>query len=466
MELNSNIDHKIDYHLSVVILAAGQGTRMRSDLPKVLHTIGGKPLLAHVIDTAIKLNAARVCVVHGHGGDCFRAKFANLPINWVEQIPQLGTGHAVAQALPYLPKNDIVVILYGDVPLISVETLNKLFNLAAQNKLALLTTELTNPTGYGRILRDELGQISGIIEEKDATPEHRLINEINTGILAVNSTHLTNWIKQLNNHNSQGEYYLTDIVQLAVNDGIAVATIKPQNLNEVLGVNNRIQLAELERAYQLKRAYEYLAMGVTLRDPHRFDLRGELTAERDVEIDIDVILEGQIQLGKRVRIGPYCYLKNVIIADDTEIRANSILEDVKIGANCVIGPFSRLRPGTEIANNAHIGNFVEIKNSQIAAHSKVNHLSYIGDTKIGSGVNIGAGTITCNYDGANKHRTVIGDHAFIGSNTALVAPVAIGEHATIGAGSVITRNAPSGELTLTRAKQETLCGWQRPIKKN
>ncbi len=456
---------------TVIILAAGQGTRMRSDLPKVLHVVGGKPLLAHVIDTAIQLEARRVCVVYGHGGERVRASLAHLPVTWVEQASQLGTGHAVLQALPHLQHGDTALILYGDVPLIRPETLRTLLDAvvpspdAPKGALALLTVDLLDPTGYGRILRDEAGQVIGIVEEKDATPRERQVREVNTGVLAVDGGYLANWIARLDTRNAQGEYYLTDIVSLAVADGVPVRTTAPSVLIEVLGVNQRVQLAELERAYQLCRARELMLQGVTLRDPARFDLRGELTVGRDVEIDIGVIFEGQVQLGDRVRIGPHCFLKDVTIADDTEVRAHSVLEGATVGQGCVIGPFARLRPGTTLDSRVHVGNFVEIKQSQVQEGSKINHLSYIGDADVGRGVNVGAGTITCNYDGANKHRTVIGDRVFVGSNTALVAPVEIGADAIIGAGSVIVCNAPSGELTLSRARQETRPGWKRPTKK-
>ena len=457
--------------LTVVILAAGQGTRMRSDLPKVLHVIGDRPLLAHVVDTAIQLGAARICVVYGHGGERVRAALSHLSVVWAEQNPQLGTGHAVAQALPHLSPNDTTLILYGDVPLIQVDTLRSLLTAtvsgaeAPAGALALLTMTLTEATGYGRILRNEVGHAVGIVEEKDATPAQRAIREVNTGILAVRGAHLARWIGRLDNHNAQGEYYLTDIVTLAVADGVPVRTVQPAVVTEILGVNHRAQLAELERAYQLRQAQALLLSGVTLRDPARFDLRGTLTAGRDVEIDIDVILEGTVRLGDRVRIGPYCVLKDVTIAEDAEVRAHSTLEGATVGPGCIVGPFARLRPGTLLGPQVHIGNFVEIKQAQVSEGSKINHLSYIGDATVGRAVNIGAGTITCNYDGANKHRTVIGDHVFVGSNTALVAPVEVGAGATIGAGSLITRNAPPGELTLSRVRQETRTGWQRPVKK-
>lgn len=449
---------------TVIILAAGQGTRMHSDRAKVLHILGGKPLLAHVVESAQGLNPAQICVVFGYNGEQVRAALPQLPVIWVEQNPQLGTAHAVAQALPHLTIAENILILYGDVPLIQTATLEILLSAAATATLALLTVELPDPTGYGRILRDNSNQVQEIIEEKDATAAQRSIREINTGIMAIKGAALAKWIQQIDNHNAQGEYYLTDIVRLAVRDGINIQTIHPSNILEILGVNNRIQLAELERAYQARWARKLMEAGVTLRDPARCDIRGELKFGRDVEIDLDVILEGTMQLGNRVKIGPYCYLKNAIIGDDVEIRAYSFLEGVTIAAHCIIGPFARLRPGTDLGPQVHIGNFVEIKQSIIGAETKINHLSYIGDAQIGRKVNIGAGTITCNYDGASKHPTLIGDQAFIGSDTSLVAPVEIGSGATIGAGSVITRNAPAGELTLSRAPQQTHLGWERPVK--
>ncbi len=457
---------------SVVILAAGQGTRMRSDLPKVLHLVGGKPLLAHVVDTATQLGAARVCVVYGHGGDRVRAALSHLPITWVEQAEQLGTGHAVAQALPHLPHNDTMLVLYGDVPLIRPDTLHALLSAAApsddapQGSLALLTAHVPDPSGYGRILRDDQDRVVGIVEDKDATRTQRSIREINTGILAVQGASLARWIAQLNPRNAQGEYYLTDIVERAVLDGVPVQAFQPNAITEILGVNHRAQLAELERAYQLRQAHDLMIVGVTLRDPARFDLRGTLTVGRDVEIDLDVLLEGNVHLGHRVRIGPYCCLKNVTLAADTEVRAHSVLEGVTAGEACILGPFARVRPGTKLGARVHVGNFVELKQTQVDEGSKINHLSYVGDAQIGRDVNIGAGTITCNYDGHHKHRTVLGDRAFIGSNTALVAPVEVGADATIGAGSTITRSAPPEALTLSRAPQETRPGWKRVTKKD
>ena len=451
--------------LCVVILAAGQGTRMRSDKPKVLHSIGGKPLLGHVIATAQALEAARLCVVYGHGGEQVQQALNHLPVHWVEQRPQLGTGHAVAQALPHIQPTDTVLVLYGDVPLIQANTLRQLLAAAETGALALLTVDLSMPRGYGRILRNEQGRVVGIVEEKDATAVQRQIREVNTGILAVNGARLAHWVGKLNNRNAQGEYYLTDIVGLAVADGVAVETAQPPVVTEVLGINDRVQLAEMERTYQARQAEALLLAGVTLRDPARFDLRGELTVGRDVEIDINVILEGRVVLGDRVQIGANSYLRDVTVGEGSQIRANSVVEEAVLGEGCLVGPFARIRPGTRLASGVHVGNFVELKQAQVAEGSKINHLSYVGDAVVGRGVNVGAGTITCNYDGANKHLTTIGDGAFIGSNSALVAPVEVGAHATVGAGSVITQTAPPGELTLARVPQQTLPGWRRPLKK-
>lgn len=451
--------------LHVVILAAGQGTRMKSDLPKVLHPLAGRPLLRHVIEAARALEPAAIHVVHGHGGDRVRAALSDAGVNWIEQAEQLGTGHAVAQALPAIPDPARVLVLYGDVPLIGSATLSRLVEAAGDEGLGLLTAELPDPAGYGRILRDGEGAVIGIIEHKDATPEQHAIREINTGFLAVGSVRLRDWIGRLDNRNAQGEYYLTDIIGMAAADHVPVRAVHPGALHEILGVNDRRQLAELERIHQRLQAEALLLAGVSLADPARFDLRGTLDHGRDISIDINCILEGSVILGDRVRIGPGCLLRNVEIADDVEILANCVIEDAVIGAGSRIGPFARIRPETRLDREVHIGNFVEIKKSDIGAGSKVNHLSYIGDTTIGRGVNVGAGTITCNYDGANKHRTVIEDEAFIGSDTQLVAPVTVGRGATLGAGTTLTRDAPPGELTLSRSPQKTIKGWQRPVKK-
>ncbi len=450
--------------LSVVILAAGQGTRMRSRLPKVLHEVAGKPMLQHVIDAAEKLSASAIYVVYGHGGDTVRSSLASQPVQWVEQVEQLGTGHAVNQAMPGIPEHHTVMVLYGDVPLITDGTLKQLA-VAATDGLGLLTTHLPEPGGYGRIVRDEEGNVLAIVEEKDASEQQRTIQEVNTGMLAVSAANLRRWLDALDNNNAQGEYYLTDIIASAVSEGISVRTVNPGAVAEVMGVNNRVQLAELERDYQRRQCEELMMSGVTLRDPERFDLRGNLAVGQDVIIDVNVIMEGDISLGDGVFIGPNCYLRDVTVAAGTRINSHSVLEQADIGADCRIGPFARVRPETRLADKVHIGNFVEIKKSRVATGSKINHLSYVGDSVIGSGVNVGAGVITCNYDGANKHRTVIGDNAFIGSDTQLVAPVQVGAGATIGAGSTITHDTPAGELTLSRTRQKTINGWHRPTKK-
>lgn len=451
--------------LSVVVLAAGQGTRMKSDQPKVLHTIGGQPLLLHVIRAAQALDAADITVVYGHGGDQVRSALSNENVSWVEQAEQLGTGHAVDQAMPLVPDNHTVLLLYGDVPLITPETLKKLVTASEQHSLALLTAELDDPTGYGRIVRDSNSKVQCIVEQKDANTEQLTINEINTGMLAVRSNELAQWLKRLDNNNAQGEFYLTDIVGLAVDDGVGITTTVPANVMEIEGVNNKRQLAELERAYQLRLANQYMEEGLTLRDPARFDVRGELVFGRDVVVDANVIFEGKVTLGNRVSIGPNVVLKNAILDDDCIVLANSVIEDSVIGAGCEIGPFARIRPDTKLASQVKVGNFVEIKKSSVDTGSKINHLSYVGDTTMGANVNVGAGTITCNYDGANKHQTIIGDNVFIGSDTQLVAPVTVGDGATIGAGSTICRDAEPGKLTLSRSMQVTKGGWKRPEKK-
>ncbi len=448
---------------NVVILAAGQGTRMRSDLPKVLHPLGGRPLLQHVYEVALNLSPLSLTIVYGHGGDRVRRLFAHWEVNWVEQSRQLGTGHAVQQAMPHLGEG-MVLILYGDVPLLRTRTLQRLLDDCGEG-LGLLTVELDDPGGYGRILRDSRGKVIKIVEEKDATDEEKKIHEVNTGILAVPARHLARWLNRLDNRNAQGEYYLTDIIAMAVEEGVPVNTTGAE-ADEVAGINDKRQLAELERVYQRRQADSLMARGVTLHDPARFDLRGKIESiGRDVEIDVNVILEGNVRLGNRVKIGPGVVIKDADIADDVEILAHSVLDNVRVGVGCRIGPFARLRPQTELDEQVHIGNFVEIKKSLVGKGSKINHLSYIGDSEIGSGVNVGAGTITCNYDGVNKFKTVIEDGAFIGSDTQLVAPVKIGRDATIGAGSTITRDAPSGKLTLSRGRQVTIEHWQRPQKK-
>jgi len=451
--------------LSIIILAAGQGTRMRSALPKVLHPLAGRPLLDHVIDAAEALGAGSVHVVYGHSGEQVRERLAARRVSWVEQAEQLGTGHAVAQALPAVADGDRVLVLYGDVPLIGADTLRRLLAAAEGGRFGLLTAEMADPTGYGRILRDAAGRVTGIVEQKDATPAQLHIGEINTGFLAVDAAPLKRWIARLGNDNAQGEYYLTDVIAQAAAEGVVIETVAPDTPAEILGVNNRAQLAGLEREYQHRQAQRLLLAGVTLHDPARFDLRGRLEHGQDVSIDVNVILEGTVKLGDRVRIGPGCVIRDADIGPDSIVQAHCVIEDAVIGGHARIGPFARIRPETRLADDVHIGNFVEIKKSDIDAGSKVNHLSYIGDTRIGKRVNIGAGTITCNYDGANKHRTVIEDDAFIGSDTQLVAPVTVGAGATLGAGTTLTRDAPPGELTYSRARQETRPGWKRPVKK-
>jgi bifunctional UDP-N-acetylglucosamine pyrophosphorylase/glucosamine-1-phosphate N-acetyltransferase len=451
--------------LGVVILAAGQGTRMRSSLPKVLHILAGRPLLQHVISTAGALEPERVVVVYGHGGERVPAAFPDKDLTWVEQAEQLGTGHAVEQALPALKGVERVLVLYGDVPLTEASTLSALIDAAADTDLALLTVELENPTGYGRIVRADNGSIQRIVEQKDAAPEELSIREINTGILVVNRARLEQWIEQLENDNAQGEFYLTDIVEAAVKEGVEVRSAQPADFDEVKGVNDRMQLAELERHFQRRQAEQLMRQGVALSDPARFDLRGTLSAGQDVEIDINVLLEGEVSLGDGVRVGANTVIRNSTVAANTQIKENCVIEEATIGKECRIGPFARIRPETALAGSVHIGNFVEIKKSEVDEGSKINHLSYVGDSSVGKGVNIGAGTITCNYDGANKHKTIIGDNAFIGSDTQLVAPVEVGPGATIGAGSTITQDAPPETLSLSRAKQTSLKGWRRPVKK-
>jgi bifunctional UDP-N-acetylglucosamine pyrophosphorylase/glucosamine-1-phosphate N-acetyltransferase len=451
--------------LSVVILAAGKGKRMVSDLPKVLHSVGGKPLLGHVLSTASSLGAVTRLVVYGHGGEAVKLAFASEEgVLWAEQAEQLGTGHAVAQALPLLDDAGVVLVLYGDVPLTRAETLQPLVAEAWQGKLALLTVELGDPTGYGRIVRDDRGQVQRIVEEKDATPSERCLCEVNTGILAVSAAKLRGWVAELDNDNAQGEYYLTDVIALAVRDDVPVEAFMVAEPAEVQGVNDRRQLAELERFYQARQAEMLLCNGATLLDPARVDVRGAVTTGKDVVIDVNVVFEGTVRLGDRVRIGPFCVLRDAIIGDDVEILSHCRIESAEVGAGAQIGPFARFRPGARLAAGVHIGNFVEVKNSSIGPGSKVNHLTYIGDAEIGSAVNVGAGTITCNYDGANKHKTIIEDGAFIGSNSSLVAPVRVGKGATVGAGSSVSRDVPDGSLCLTRAPRKDVANWERPVK--
>ncbi len=448
--------------LNIVILAAGKGTRMYSNQPKVLHALAGKPMVQHVLDCAQALQASQICVVYGHGGEAVPQAMAVYPAQFVIQEPQLGTGHAVQQAMPHLDDNSLTMVLYGDVPLIQKQSLQRM--MEAGEGLVLLTVNLASPTGYGRIVRDAQGKVLSIVEEKDATPELRKIQEVNTGILLAPTALLRTWLANLKNNNSQGEFYLTDIVAMAVAKGVAVHTVQPDNTWEVDGINSKSQLAVLERTWQLVEAQRLLVHGVTLADPARIDVRGALTCGRDVEIDVGCIFEGAVSLGDNVRVGAYTIIRNANIAQGTQIAAYSHIDSSVVGANCHIGPYARLRPGSQLHDDAHVGNFVEIKNSEIGTGSKANHLSYIGDATVGSRVNIGAGTITCNYDGANKFRTIIEDDAFIGSDTQLVAPVRVGKGATIGAGSTITKDAPDGELTLSRSKQITINGWKRPVK--
>jgi bifunctional UDP-N-acetylglucosamine pyrophosphorylase/glucosamine-1-phosphate N-acetyltransferase len=448
--------------LNIVILAAGKGTRMYSDKPKVLHALAGKPLVQHVLDCATLLQPQQVCVVYGHGGDMVPQAMQEYAAKFVIQEPQLGTGHAVQQAMPHLADGSRTLVLYGDVPLIQHSTLHQMQQ--AGDGMVLLTVNLDNPTGYGRIVRDAQGDVQCIVEEKDSTPEQREIHEVNTGILLAPTEKLRAWLSKLGNNNSQGEYYLTDIVGMAVQQGMTVHTVQPSYRWEVEGINSKSQLEVMERTWQLEQASRLLVQGVTLADSARIDIRGKLTCGRDVEIDVGCIFEGDVKLGDKVRIGSYSVIRDATIAQNTQIAPYSHIDESEVGANCHIGPYARLRPGTKLHDNAHVGNFVEIKNSEIGTGSKANHLSYIGDSTVGNRVNIGAGTITCNYDGANKFRTIIEDDAFIGSDTQLVAPVTVGKGATIGAGSTITTNAPAGELTISRSRQTTISGWKRPQK--
>lgn len=451
-------------NLEVIILAAGQGKRMYSALPKVLHPIGGKPLLAHVLAAARALAPRAIHVVHGHGGEEVRTAFAAEPVEWVEQPEQLGTGHAVQRAIPAVAEDAIVLVLYGDVPLIRVDTLRALIAAAGPTTLSLLTAELADPNGYGRIVRHPLGRVERIVEQKDAAPEEAALREINTGILAAPAARLREWLARLENRNAQREYYLTDVITMAVAEDVEVVTHQPDAVWEILGVNSKRELADLERTYQRNQAQALLDQGVTLRDPARVDVRGELVCGRDVVIDVNAVFEGRVVLGDGVHIGPNNVIRDTEIGAGTQVLPNCVIEEAVIGAGCRLGPFARLRPGNRLADHVHVGNFVEIKKSEIGEGSKANHLTYLGDTTVGRGVNVGAGTITCNYDGANKHQTVIGDHAFIGSNTALVAPVKVGDGATVGAGSVITRDVPSQELAVARGEQKTIKGWKRPVK--
>jgi bifunctional UDP-N-acetylglucosamine pyrophosphorylase/glucosamine-1-phosphate N-acetyltransferase len=454
--------------LNIVILAAGQGKRMQSNLPKVLHPIAGRPMLTHVLDSARALGAQRIAIVVGHGAEQVKQAYATQEdLQFALQQPQLGTGHAVLQAVPLLKEShadDVTIVLYGDVPLVQPDTLRALLNARA-NGVAILTEILSDATGYGRIVRDVKGNVCAIVEHKDATPEQRAIQEVNTGIMAVPTRQLKSWLTKLTNNNAQGEYYLTDIVAMAVAEGVSVNVAHPVAGFETLGVNSRLQQAELERLWQRELARRQLEAGVTIVDPARFDLRGELLCGQDVFIDVGCVFEGRVVLADGVRIGAHCVLRNVTLGAATRIESFSHLEQAEVGADAHIGPYARLRPGAKLADATHVGNFVEIKNTNLGKGSKANHLAYVGDADVGERVNIGAGTITCNYDGVNKHRTTIEDDAFIGSDTQLVAPVRVGKGATLGAGTTLTRDAPAGQLTVSRAKQVTIEGWKRPVKK-
>ncbi len=449
---------------SIVILAAGQGKRMNSSRPKVLQPLAGRPLLAHVIECSKAVGASDICVVYGHGGDQVQAAFENEQVRWALQAEQKGTGHAVLQAMPGTPDDNQVLMLFGDVPLLRPETILNLLNGCGASGVGVLTVDLEDPFGYGRIIRKD-GAVVKNVEERDASDEQKLITEVNTGVMCCPANLLKGWLNQLGNDNSQGEYYLTDVLGMAVRDGISVQGVKADDQVEIMGINDKRQLAEAERALQLRLVNKLMDDGVTFADPARVDIRGELHCGKDVFIDVNVIFEGDVTLGDNVRIASNNVIRDSKIGSGTVVRANCHIEGATTGAGCIIGPYARLRPEAELADDVRIGNFVEVKKSSIADGSKVNHLSYIGDSTIGSGVNVGAGTITCNYDGANKHRTIIGDNAFIGSGVELVAPVEVGKGATIGAGSTISKPAPAGQLTLERSRQTTVAGWKSPVKK-
>jgi bifunctional UDP-N-acetylglucosamine pyrophosphorylase/glucosamine-1-phosphate N-acetyltransferase len=451
--------------LSVVILAAGQGKRMQSDLPKVLQPLAGRPLLKHVIDTARALEPASINVIYGFGGEQVREALPDEPVTWTLQAQQQGTGHAVMQALPQLHDTQLVLVLYGDVPLISTQVLRVLIGLASSKAMSVLTVMLPDPTGYGRIVRSARGQVQRIVEQNDASRRELAIHEVNSGVMAVPAKLLRRWLAKLRNANAQGEYYLTDIVGMAVKEKIRVNPLVAPNVHEVLGVNDKQQLAEVESAYRQLRARELMRAGVTVVDPARLDVRGEVQVGRDVVLDVNVVLEGRVKLGSRVRIGPNCVIRASEIGDDTEVFANCVLDHALVGPNCRIGPFARLRLAAALARDVHVGNFVEVKNTRLGEGSKANHLTYLGDAVVGSGVNVGAGTITCNYDGVNKSVTHIDDGVFIGSGSMLVAPVRIGAGGTIGAGSTITHDTPPEKLTIARSRQVTIENWQKPQKK-
>ncbi len=449
--------------LSVIILAAGQGKRMRSRLPKVLQPLAGKPLLGHVLDTSEAMGADDICIVYGHGGDQVRDVFSENSLRWAQQAEQLGTGHAVQQAMPDTPDDNLVLILAGDVPLLTTDTLHALVDDSELDGLSVLTVDMPDPTGYGRIVRQD-DAVTAIVEQKDATPDQLAINEINTGVMVASGKNLRRWLDDIGNDNAQGEYYLTDIIAMAVSEGIAVKGIKAGDPTEVMGINDKKQLAEAERAWQARAVDALMVQGVGFADPSRVDIRGTLTCGQDVYIDVNAVFEGKVSLGDNVVIESNSLVRNSDLGANTVVHSNSHIEGASTGESCEIGPFGRLRPGAELGNNVKVGNFVEVKKSVIADGSKVNHLTYIGDAEIGSDVNVGAGTITCNYDGANKHRTVIGDGAFIGSGVELVAPVTVGKNANIGAGSTINKDTPDDKLTIARSKQVTIPGWKRPVK--
>lgn len=449
---------------SVVVLAAGKGTRMKSSLPKVLHPIGGKPMVQHIIDTVNKLGAANIHLVYGHGREQLQNKLSHNDLSWCLQDQQLGTGHAVQQAAPHIQEDEDVLILVGDAPLIKESTLQQLIAVKKHADLALLTVELEDPTGMGRIIRQG-EQVSAIVEHKDASEQQRQIKETNTGMMIMGGGDLKRWLAALNNNNAQGEFYLTDIIEMAANEGKLIHASQPSSAIEVEGINNRVQLASIERAYQAEQAEALMMQGVSFLDPSRFDLRGELKVGQDITIDVNVIVEGKVKIGSNVTIGANCILIDSIIEDNATIHANSILEQAIVGQHCSVGPYARLRPGSVLKEKSRVGNFVEMKKTILGKGSKANHLTYLGDTEVGEGANIGAGTITCNYDGVNKFKTVIGDGAFIGSNSSLVAPANIGVNATVGAGSVVTKEVADNELAIARAKQRNLNSWQRPEKK-
>lgn len=450
--------------LSVVVLAAGKGTRMKSNLPKVLHPIAGKPMVQHIIDTVNQLGANQINLIYGHGGEQLKSALSHNGLSWCLQAEQLGTGHAVQQAVPNLDDNEDVLILVGDAPLIKQSTLEQLIKVKQECDLALLTVNLDDPTGMGRIIRDG-EQVVAIVEHKDATEGQRQINEINTGMMIMGGANLKRWLSNLNSDNAQGEFYLTDVIAMAANEGKVIKASQPSSAVEVEGINNRKQLAMIERAYQANKADELMMQGVSMADPARFDLRGSLTVGQDVALDVNIVVQGDVSIGSNVKVGPNCVLIDCEIADGAVIEANSIIEQAKVGENCSVGPFARLRPGAVMESKSKVGNFVEMKKTLLGKGSKANHFTYLGDTTVGEGVNIGAGTITCNYDGVNKFQTVIGDGAFIGSNSSLVAPAKIGKNATVGAGSTITKEVADEELAIARGKQRNVSSWQRPVKK-